>query len=81
MTRRSKASVVPITDAEISAAARAALDERPRILPDVRVHVEHGYVTLTGRVQWPAEGDEAVRVVRALPGVAGVINNLVVVTS
>ena len=79
MTRRSRSSAVALTDAEIFAAAHRALDEHPNVSPDVHVHVEHGYVTLTGNVQWPAERDEAERLVRPLPGVLGVINSIVVV--
>jgi osmotically-inducible protein OsmY len=65
-------------DSEIFAAARHALDERPTVPPEVRIHVEHGYVTLTGSVRWPNECEEAQRVVRDLPGVLGVINSIVV---
>jgi osmotically-inducible protein OsmY len=78
MTRPSKTRAVQRTDADIFVAARSALDQRPNLPPEVRVHVEHGYVTLAGSVQWPAECEEAERLVRQLPGVIGVINNIVV---
>ena len=78
MTRRSKSSVALQTDADVFVAARRALDERPNVPPEVRVHVEHGYVTLTGSVRWPAEREEAEDIVRQVPGVQAVINNIVV---
>jgi osmotically-inducible protein OsmY len=78
MTRRSRTSVVQTTDAEIFAAARRALDQRPTVPPEVRIHVEHGYVTLTGSVRWPTEREDAESTVRPLPGVQGVINSIVV---
>jgi osmotically-inducible protein OsmY len=78
MTRRSRSSAAEMRDAEIFAAAHRALDAHPNVAPDVHVHVEHGYVTLTGQVQWPAEREEAERLVRPLPGVIGVINSIVV---
>ena len=78
MTRESQASIARHTDANIFAAARRALDERPNVPPEVRIHVEHGYITLTGSVRWPAEREEAEDVVRQVPGVHAVINNIVV---
>lgn len=79
MTRQSKSRAVPHTDAEIFTTARHALDQLPGVPSDVHVHVEHGYVTLSGSVRWAAESEEAERVARHVPGVQGVINSIVVV--
>ena len=78
MTRPSHSSVVQQADAQIFAAARHALDQRFAVPPGVHIHVEHGYVTLTGSVEWPAQSEEAERCVRSVPGVVGVINSIVV---
>jgi osmotically-inducible protein OsmY len=66
------------TDSEIFVDARAALDDRASIPAGVRVHVEGGVVTLTGPVQWPGESVEAERVVRAVPGVRRVVNDITI---
>jgi osmotically-inducible protein OsmY len=78
MTRQAKRTAAPPADAEIFAAARLALDQAGEVPAGVRIHVEHGYATLTGTVQWPRESEIAQRVVRDVPGVVGVINNIVV---
>jgi osmotically-inducible protein OsmY len=78
MTRQSRSGAALPTDAEIFVAARRALDERPTVPPEVRVHVEHGAVTLTGSVRWPAEREAAEKLVRQVPGVQAVFNNIVV---
>jgi osmotically-inducible protein OsmY len=81
MTRQSKSSVARQTDAEIFVAARRALDERADVPPEVRVHVEHGYVTLTGSVRWPTEREAAEEIVRQVAGVSAVVNNIVVASA
>jgi osmotically-inducible protein OsmY len=63
-------------DPDIFAAARKALDDDPRIPQDVRVHVDHGTVTLTGTVLWPREKAEAEAVVRQIEGALGVVNHI-----
>jgi osmotically-inducible protein OsmY len=66
-------------DADIFADARKALDDRPSIPQDVRVHVDRGTVTLTGSVRWPLESSDAEAVVRRINGVLRVVNNITVV--
>ena len=66
------------SDAEIFSAARQALDERLDVSSSVRVHVDHGTVTLTGGVRWPTERREAEDVVRRLSGVARIVNHITV---
>ena len=79
MTRKSKAALVEHSDAEIFTVARHALDQLPGELEDVHLHVEHGYVTLTGTVRWAGASEAAERAVRLIPGVRGVINSLAIV--
>ncbi|MGU3340762.1 BON domain-containing protein [Methylobacterium mesophilicum] len=42
----------------------------------VQVQVQGGWVTLTGKVDWQYQKEEAYRSIRRLAGVAGIINNL-----
>jgi osmotically-inducible protein OsmY len=65
------------SDTEIFSAARKALDDHPRV-PQVRVHVNDGTVTLTGSVRWPQEQSEAEAVVRRVGGVRGIVNKIAV---
>ena len=67
-----------LTDAEVFAAARRALDMQPNVPPEVRVHVEHGHLTLTGSVRWAAERQAAEEIVRGVAGVQAVHNYIVV---
>lgn len=60
----------------IFSAARKALDDHPSV-PQVRVHVDRGTVTLTGTVRWPREKSEAEHVVRRVDGVLGVVNKII----
>jgi osmotically-inducible protein OsmY len=78
MTRPFHSSAVQPADAEIFAAARQALDSRFGDAPRIDIHVEHGYVTLTGSVAWPAQSEDAERCVRGVLGVIGVINSIAV---
>ena len=66
------------SDAEIFSAARHALDERLDVSQSVRVHVDHGTVTLTGGVRWATERREAEDVVRHVGGVVRIVNNITV---
>ena len=68
-------------DAEIFAQARRALDDRPSIPPTVRVHIDGGTAWLTGTARLPAERAEAEAVVRAVPGVRRIVNNVSVTRS
>ena len=65
------------SDADIFAAARKALDDHPGVPQDVRVHVDHGTVTLTGSVRWSHERSEAEDVVRHVDGVVRVVNDII----
>jgi osmotically-inducible protein OsmY len=64
------------SDPVIFSAARKALDDHPRV-PQVRVHVDRGTVTLTGSVRWPQERSEAEDVVRRVDGVLRIVNNII----
>jgi len=64
------------SDPDIFSAARKALDDHPGVPQEVRVHVDHATVTLTGSVQWPQERSEAEDVVRRVDGVLRVVNNI-----
>jgi osmotically-inducible protein OsmY len=66
------------SDSEIFMDARRALDERPSVPADVRVHVDHGTVTLTGSVGWPLERSDAEGTVREVKGVTRVVNEITV---
>jgi osmotically-inducible protein OsmY len=68
----------PRSDADLFTDARKALDERPSVPQEVRVHVDHGTVTLTGSVRWPQERSEAEDVVRHVDGVLRVVNDIIV---
>ena len=65
------------SDPDIFSAARKALDDHPSV-PQVRVHVDRGTVTLTGSVRWPQEKAEAEAVVRRVDGVLGIVNKILV---
>jgi osmotically-inducible protein OsmY len=67
------------SDPDLFLDARRALDERPSVPAGVRVHVDHGTVTLTGSVRWPRERSEAESVVREVDGVLRIVNNITVV--
>jgi osmotically-inducible protein OsmY len=65
------------TDAEIAAAAEVAFKWHALVPEDrIQVIVEKGWVTLTGKVDWDYQRQNAETVVRALTGVVGVINNI-----
>ena len=65
------------SDPDIFSAARKVLDDHPTV-PQVRVHVDRGTVTLTGSVRWPQEKAEAEAVVRRVDGVLGIVNKIMV---
>jgi osmotically-inducible protein OsmY len=64
-------------DSEIAAAAAQALKWQAR-LPDgkLRVSVEHGWVHLSGEVDWEFQRRAAEKAVRPLTGVVGVSNEI-----
>ena len=64
------------SDADIFAEARQALDRRSTIPPIVRLHVDKGIVTLTGTVRVASASAEAEEIVRRVPGVERVVNDI-----
>jgi len=50
------------------------------LVPDhkVKVKVEHGWVTLSGEVDWHYQSDEARKIASGITGVTGVSNNILV---
>ena len=66
-------------DDRIASQAMGAL-EREKLLPSLRVRlsVEHGWLTLSGNAAHTVERSAAECVVRYVPGVKGVINDIVV---
>jgi osmotically-inducible protein OsmY len=67
------------TDADIAAAAVHALEWDASLPTDkIRVTVANGWVTLTGKVEWGYQKEEAERCVRRLTGVKGVTNLIIV---
>jgi osmotically-inducible protein OsmY len=66
------------SDSDIFADARRALDLRPSVPASIHVHVDHGVVTLTGTVQWPAERGEAEDAVRHVEGLQRLVNEIAV---
>jgi osmotically-inducible protein OsmY len=66
------------SDADIFADARLALDRQPNVPSTVRIHVEHGNVTLTGTVRRVAERNEAEDAVRGVPGVVRLVNDIAI---
>ena len=67
------------TDADIAAAAVRALQSDVFIPIDkLDVTVSKGWVTLKGEVEWQFQKEDAEKVVRGLPGVKNVFNNITV---
>jgi osmotically-inducible protein OsmY len=65
------------SDAEIGAAVESALRWNSLVPDDrVKVMVEHGWVTLSGELDWDYQRDQAMKAVRLLTGVLGVTNNM-----
>jgi osmotically-inducible protein OsmY len=69
---------IPRPDADIFIDARRALDERPAVPAGVRVHVDHGTVTLTGSVHWPFERADAEDAVRRVEGIHRLVNQITI---
>lgn len=67
------------SDDRIATQALGAL-EREKLFPDLRVRlsVEHGWLTLSGNAPHKVERSAAECVVRYVPGVKGVTNDIVV---
>ena len=66
-------------DDEIAAAALSRMSWDSSIPWDaVKVKVENGYVTLTGKVDWRFQQQAAAAAIRSLGGVIGVSNQLTI---
>ena len=66
------------TDDDIAMDAARALELRSLIPDAVQAVVHHGYVTLTGTVEWLYQKDSAERAVRHIRGVRGIRNHIAV---
>ena len=66
-------------DADIAADAATMLRVHNEVPDSVQAAVHHGYITLTGTVDWHYQGLQAEKAVRHINGVRNVINNVVVV--
>jgi osmotically-inducible protein OsmY len=65
------------TDADIAAAAESAMKWHSLVPTDrIKVRVEKGWVTLSGEVEWDYQRQQAVKAVRPLTGVVGVVDNI-----
>ncbi len=64
-------------DTEIAAAAQSALQWHS-LIPAERIHVmvEHGWISLSGEVDWDFQRRSAVQALRSLTGVIGVRNGI-----
>jgi osmotically-inducible protein OsmY len=65
---------LPRTDAEIAHDAAFALNLRDSVPRTVKAAVHNGHITLTGGVEWMFQKTQAEKLVRHIPGVAGVMN-------
>ena len=66
-------------DEEIAKAALNRLDWEADVPDDsVRVTVENGWVTLSGRVEWRFQSDAAERILRGMSGVVGLQNDVAI---
>ena len=66
------------TDADIAADAARALELRSMIPETVQAVVHNGHLTLTGKVEWLYEKENAGRAVRHIRGVREVVNHVIV---
>ena len=67
------------TDEDIAAAAVGRIEWSVAVPNDaIKVKVENGWVTLTGAVEWNFQKDNAASDIRALMGVVGVSNEIIV---
>jgi osmotically-inducible protein OsmY len=65
------------TDGEIAAAAESALRWHSLVPEErIKVSVEKGWITLSGQVDWDYQRSQAVKAVRPMTGVIGVIDNI-----
>lgn len=64
------------TDPDIATDAAVALQLRGTVPESVQAVVHHGYVTLTGKVKWLYQKEDAEKAVRHIPGVRHVLNHI-----
>jgi osmotically-inducible protein OsmY len=67
------------TDPDIAADAARVLELHTSIPEGVQAAVHNGYVTLTGKVDWLFQKDQAEKAVRHIGGLKGVLNHIAVV--
>lgn len=70
---------LPRTDPEIARDAAFALNLRDSVPRAVKATVHNGHITLTGPVDWMFQRTQAEKLVRHIPGVAGIMNHIEVV--
>lgn len=68
------------TDADIAADVTRALELSSTIPPSVQATVHDRHVTLTGTVDWPYQKRDAVKAVRHIRGVRGVVDHVTIVS-
>ena len=66
------------TDADLADDAARALELRVGVPDNVQAVVHHGHVTLTGRVGWRAQRNNAEKAVGHLRGIRGVFNHIAI---
>ena len=64
------------TDPDIAADAAVALQLRGTVPESVQAVVHNGHVTLTGKVKWLYQREDAEKAVRHIPGVRHVLNHI-----
>lgn len=64
------------TDTDIAEAALSSLSWHVAVPPNLFVEVEHGFVTLSGTVEWPYQREAAEEAVRHLTGVVSLRNDI-----
>jgi osmotically-inducible protein OsmY len=67
------------TDADIAQDAARALELRSTIPESVQAAVHNGHITLTGKVDWLYQKENAAKAVRHIRGVRSVLNHITVV--
>jgi osmotically-inducible protein OsmY len=65
-------------DVDIAEAASRSLKWHSDLPETIKVTVEHGWVTLSGTVEWQFQRDEAERAVKWISGVIGVSNTITI---
>lgn len=71
---------LPRTDGDLARDAAFALNLRASVPKTVKATVHNGRITLTGDVDWLFQKTQAEKLVSHIPGVAGVLNHIQVVS-